>query len=347
MVETCLLGSDKASSADAWDQFVQSSSDGMLFHLTMWKELVEEVFRHKPHYIVARSRGEIFGVLPLFEVCGFRAGHCLYSVPYAVYGGICGLNPEASAALIREAKCLAQRLRVRYVELRQLQNPMPGLPTRRPFVTFAKLMDPEPKANFLAIPRKQRRMIRKGKAYRLEARRGWEPLAEFYQTYSINCRRLGAPPFPRRLFEVIRDRFGSAAQLLTIWHDQKLVAGVISFFHQDRVMPYYGASLPEGRTLAANDFMYWELMRASCLAGYRVFDFGQSHVGSGAYNFKRNWGFEPDSIAYQYVLVRDTVAPTWEPSSTRLDLAIEAWKRVPLPLTKWLGPALIRWLPLY
>ena len=67
-------------------------------------------------------------------------------------------------------------------------------------------------------------------------------------------------------------------------------------------MPYYGAALPSAFALAPNDFMYWEVMREACLAGYRLFDFGRSRVGSGSFAFKRHWGFEAQPLAYQYVL---------------------------------------------
>ena len=346
-METCLLGEDGAPSEDAWDRFVRSSPDGTPFHLTAWKRVVEEVFGHRPHYLVARSAGEIRALLPLFEVHGLRSGRCLSSVPYAVYGGICGSDTRSWAALLEAAGRLGTELRVRHVELRQLHHPLPDLPTRQPFATFTRELDPEPEVNLRAIPRKQRRMIRKGERGGFEARRGWESLREFHDVYAIDRRRLGAPPFPRRLFEAIRDRFGPAAELLSVWREGRLVAGVVSLFHEDRVLPYYGASLPEVRRLAANDYMYWELMRASCRAGYRVFDFGQSHSGTGTHAFKRHWGFEPEPISHQYVLVRSAAAPSRSPSDSSSRLAMEAWKRIPLPLTKWLGPAVIRWLPLH
>jgi CelD/BcsL family acetyltransferase involved in cellulose biosynthesis len=85
-------------------------------------------------------------------------------------------------------------------------------------------------------------------------------------------------------------------------HEDRVIAGVISLFHEDRVMPYYGAALPSAFALAPNDFMYWEVMREACLAGYRLFDFGRSRVGSGSFAFKRHWGFEAQPLAYQYVL---------------------------------------------
>ena len=58
---------DGLNGETAWDQFVRSSATGTIFQLTTWKRVVQEVFGHVPHYIVALEDGEIQGVLPLFE----------------------------------------------------------------------------------------------------------------------------------------------------------------------------------------------------------------------------------------------------------------------------------------
>lgn len=344
-VRVCTLGVGESPGESDWDRFVDASPDGTPFHRIAWRRVVEDVFRHRPHYLLAVADGAVRGVLPLFEVRGLRTGHVVLSVPYATYGGLCGSDPDARIVLLDAARSLGERLRARYIEVRQFFHPLSDLPTRYPFATFARALDAHPDANFRAIPAKRRNMIRKGTRHGLEARDGWEPLAEFYELYALHRRGIGAPPFPRRLFEAIRDRFGSAAELLSVWRGGTLLGGVLSLLHGDRVMPYYAASLPEARSLAVDDFMYWQLMRRACLSGYRVFDFGSSHEGSGTYTFKRLWGFAPEPIAHQYVLIRDSEPPSHQPSGANPLVAV--WKRLPLGLTKRLGPSVIRWLPLY
>ena len=88
------------SQETAWDQFVRSSPNGTVFHLTAWKRVVETVFRMTPHYLFATDGDTIRGVLPIFEVRGLLSGHVLISVPYGVYGGLCGTDPEARASLL-------------------------------------------------------------------------------------------------------------------------------------------------------------------------------------------------------------------------------------------------------
>jgi len=97
--------------AAEWDAFVRTSAEGTPFHLTAWKGAVEESFGHRSHYLMAKRAGAIEGVLPLFEVSGWRGGRSLISVPYGVYGGICAATDEARLALLEAAEMLAQRRR--------------------------------------------------------------------------------------------------------------------------------------------------------------------------------------------------------------------------------------------
>ena len=169
-------------------------------------------------------------------------------------------------------------------------------------------------------------------------------------------RNLGSPVFPKRLFRALLDAFDKECQILTVWHRDRMVAGVLTLFYEDQVLPYYGGALREALPLAVNDFMYWELMCHAARAGYRTFDFGRSRAGTGAYDFKRHWGFEPVPLPYQYVLLGELSMPNVSPSNPRVHLAVEAWKRLPLPVAKFLGPPsdevpavnilmLGRWLP--
>ena len=156
---------------------------------------------------------------------------------------------------------------------------------------------------------------------------------------------LGSPVFPRKLFHAIAHECGKDCELLTIWKDDGMVAGVLTLLHEDQVLPYYGGALREAFQYAVNDFMYWELMCHAAKAGFRVFDFGRSREGTGPYDFKRHWGFEPEPLPYQYVLLNGAELPNLSPSNPKMRLAIETWKRLPLSLTKRLGPALTKYLP--
>ena len=328
-----------------WDAFVRTSDEGTPFHLTAWKRAVAETFDFPAHYLVARQGHRIEGVLPLFEVRGPLGGKALISVPYGVYGGICATSAAARWALAGRAEALAQDRRAAYVELRQRHEQGLGLPTKSLYVSFARAISKSDEENAAAIPRKQRRMTRLGATHGLRAEIGRDHFDDFYEIYAHSLRNLGSPVFPRTFLRGILDAFDKDCQILTVWRDDRMVAGVMTLFYEDQVLPYYGGALREAFRYAVNDFMYWELMRHAAAAGYRIFDFGRSREGTGSYDFKRHWGFEPVALPYQYVLLRNARPPNLSPANPRFKLATRVWKRFPFAVTKALGPCVTRYLP--
>ena len=336
---------DLVGDTPEWDAFVRASAAGSPFHLLAWKRAVQTAFGLKPHYLMATRGGGIEGVLPLFEVRGLLGGRALISVPYAVYGGICAEAPAVRDALLAAATERARRVGAGYVELRHRSGQEMDLPTKSLYVTFSRPISASEEENLEAIPRKQRRMTRQGAKHGLRAELGMQHVDAFYEIYAASLHALGSPVFPRRLFHAVVSEFGKECELLTVWRNDHMLAGVLTLLYEDQVLPYYGGALREGLQYAVNDFMYWELMCHVAGAGFRVFDFGRSREGTGAYNFKRHWGFEPRPLPYQYALLAGATMPNMSPSNPRMHLAVEAWKRLPLVVAKRVGPFLTRFLP--
>ena len=117
---------------------------------------------------------------------------------------------------------------------------------------------------------------------------------------------------------------------------------MLNFYFRDEVLPFYGGGIAAARQLAANDFMYWEVMRRACQRGYRIFDFGRSKIGTGAYAFKCNWGFKPTPLVYQFRLARGSSVPDLNPLNPKLAVFIAVWKRLPLTVATRLGPLIVR-----
>jgi FemAB-related protein (PEP-CTERM system-associated) len=120
------------------------------------------------------------------------------------------------------------------------------------------------------------------------------------------------------------------------------LSSVLSFYFRDEVLPYYAGDAVAARELAANDFKYWELMRRACARGLKVFDYGRSKQGTGSYAFKKNWGFEPTPLHYEYCLYRRDTVPQNNPSNAKYQLLIKTWRRMPLSWANWLGPFIVR-----
>jgi hypothetical protein len=109
-------------------------------------------------------------------------------------------------------------------------------------------------------------------------------------------------------------------------------------------MPYWGGGTHAARALRANDRMYFELMRHARARSCTHFDFGRSKTGSGAYHFKRNWGFEPEPLTYAVWSAPGAPARDADPTSAKHALQIAVWRRLPLGIANRLGPLIARGL---
>ena len=336
----------KGEDAPRWDDFVRRCPQATFFHLSAWRDIVEEVFDHRTFYLYAERAGDIVGVLPLAEVRSRLFGHALVSLPFCVYGGIAtaeDAGPETLHALESKAETLAQALGVQHLEYRNLQPRHEEWPRQAElYVTFRKEILPEVEANLLAIPRKQRAMVRKGIKNALVSEVD-ETVDRFFALYADNVLRHGTPALPKRFFEQLKERFGEACEVLTVSSPEgKPLSSVLSFYFRDEVLPYYAGDDLAARELAANDFKYWELMRRACERGCKVFDYGRSKVGTGPYAFKKNWGFEPQPLSYEYRLYKRDSIPQNNPMNPKYRAFIALWKRLPIGVANRLGPHIVR-----
>lgn len=332
----------RSGDAAAWDEFVMSVPDGTFFHLSGWKSIVEQVFRHRTRYLLAERGGRIIGVLPLAEVRSRLFGHSVSSLPFCVYGG-CAVADEGAIAPLHDAAAeFAGETGADYLELRNFASREPAWPRQDLYVTFRKVIDPDVEANMLAIPRKQRAMVRKGIKAGLRTEVD-ATVDRFFDLYADNVHRHGTPPFPKRYFEVLKASFGDRCEpLIVLDGEGRPVSGVLSFYFRDEVLPYYAGDVTAARDLAANDFKYWDLMRRACERGCRIFDYGRSKRGTGSFDFKKNWGFEPTPLSYEYQLLNVDRVPENNPLNPKYQLFIRAWRRMPRPVVNAIGPWIVR-----
>ncbi|MCU0886671.1 MAG: FemAB family PEP-CTERM system-associated protein [Rubritepida sp.] len=339
----------EAGSAAAWDGFVRATPAATFFHLTPWADVIHRAFGHPTHYVFAEQDGAVVGVLPLARMKTRLFGDVLASTPFCVYGGSVAATPEAAAALEAHALDLHRRLGTPALEFRRRGAADPGWTGRPPlYFTFRKpiaaIADPA-KGMQANIPRKQRAEVRKAiDKFGLRSVSNSDTRA-LHRIYAESVRNLGSPVFPHRYFRLLADAFPDAHDVTTVFDGEAPVASVLNFHFRDEVLPYYGGGLRVARENKANEFMYWEVMRrASLERGARIFDFGRSKIGTGAFDYKKNWGFEPEELHYCYRLAEGAAIPENNPNNPKYRLFIALWKRLPLPVANLLGPPLVRGL---
>lgn len=336
-----------AAARERYDAYVREAPDATAFHLSAWGRAVRKGTGQTPHYLVAEANGAIVGILPLIHVKSPLFGQSLASNAFAVYGGPVADSAAAHEALDAAAWALAEKLGVSSVEYRNQRRLRPDWPAKtEAYATFRRALGADSDANLKAIPRKQRAEVRRSLEFGLETRvaRDARAISDHFAVYSESVRNLGTPVFPRRLFESLLEYYGEDADILTVSKDGRPVASVLSLYFRGEVLPYYGGGTREARALRANDHMYWMLMEHARERGCASFDFGRSKIGSGPYSFKKNWGFTPQPLAYEYRLAPGARIPDVNPNNPKYRLMIETWSRLPLWLANRLGPVLARGL---
>ncbi len=338
------LAAQDGATAARWDEFVLACPEATFFHRAGWQTIVRDVLGHETYFLYAETHGRIQGVLALAHVDSWLFGRSLVSLPFAVYGGVAADNDLATQALEREAQRIAQTLGVAHFEARNIHARHADWPTQDLYVTFRKPILADDEANMAAIPRKQRAMVRKGLKNGLTSELD-SGVERFFDLYASNVHRHGTPALPRRYFKALRDEFGADCEVLTVLGpDARPLSSVLSFYFRDEVLPYYAGDDESARDLAANDFKYWELMRRACARGLKLFDYGRSKQGTGSYAFKKNWGFEPQALHYQYCLYTRETIPQNNPANARYRNLIGLWRRLPLQVANLLGPLVVRHL---
>jgi len=337
---------DECRRIEAW---LDSQSAATPFHRPVWVRAVAQGTGNGALALLAERCGEICGYLPFTAVHSPIFGAVLASSGFAVGGGVIAAGEAECDLLFAAAEELAARLSIPSIELRggDLPQGRPGWSTRTDsHCGFIAPLAADDEAQLLTIPRKQRAEVRKGLEQDLTVTTGSAAADRkaHYAVYAESVRNLGTPVFPRGLFDAVLDSFGEDADILTVWHAGAPVASVLSLYHAGAVMPYWGGGVWAARRLRANDRMYYELMLHARRRGCERFDFGRSKTGSGAHDFKRNWGFEPVPLSYASWTADGQEKRDADPTSTRHALQIAVWKRLPLAVANRLGPLIARGL---
>jgi FemAB-related protein (PEP-CTERM system-associated) len=323
---------------DAW---IMAHENGLPFHRPKWLNAIEYGTGQAAHCLIAESGGDIIAILPFHLVHSPLFGRALVSSGFAVGGGILS-NSHAATGKLAEAICeLSECWSCPTVELRG--GSLPGgdwIEKNESHANFLKTLQVGDEAELLAIPRKQRAEVRKGmeNGLTIETGRDQRDLDWHYAVYAESVRNLGTPVFPRALMASVIGTFGGDADILTVLSDGRPVASVLSVYHNDTVMPYWGGGVWDARRLRANDVMYYALMNHARRRGCTHFDFGRSKTGSGAYAFKKNWGFEPAPMAYAIHTADGQEPRDVNPNSPKYNAQIALWQKLPLPIANRLGP---------
>lgn len=312
-----------------------------------WLGVVCKAFDHRAFCIVVRQGQQSIGVLPLALVKSLVFGRYLVSLPYVNSAGVMAKNDHVARILVDAAVRLADELRVRHLELRHERHvEHSALTASLTSKVHMRLALPDSvDALQEQLRSKTRNKVRKGEQQGFTEHWGRDDLLEeFYDVFSRNMRDLGTPVFGRELFQTILSDLPNEAEFCVIRSERKPIAASLLIHRASVTQVPSASSLREYNSTNANDWMYWRLLVRAVERRQHVFDFGRSTIDSNTYAFKKKWGALPEPAVWQYY-VRQGDPTQMRPENGKFQRAIRIWQKLPLPLTRLIGPAIVRGIP--
>lgn len=329
-----------------WEHYACSHAAGSPYHQLFMREVLRDVSGHRPHYRIAVDAvGRVCGVLPLVELRSRLFGHFLVSLPYVTYSGPLADSDEVATALMLDACGLAKDLGVSHAEFRDCQPRDGDWPRRSDKVNMQLSLPDSADALWRGFGSKLRAQIRRPiKAGAVAKIGGREFLDDFYAVYARNMRDLGMPAQPKSLFAAVLEGYPEVYIVVVYLAGTPAAAGFTLGGYGRLDIPW-ASSLREYNHHSVNMLLYWEALRLAIALGHDTFDFGRSSPDSGTYRFKRQWGAHPVPLYWHYWLRDGASMPSLSPESTKYQLMIAAWQRLPVSVTTFIGPRIIRALP--
>jgi FemAB-related protein (PEP-CTERM system-associated) len=333
---------------ERWNSFVMSAGNSSCYHLTGWKNVIERSFGHKSYYLLAEDmENKVRGILPLVQLKSALFGNFIISLPYFNYGGICADNEEISNHLLKEAAGIALEKNIEHIELRHTHLTINGLPVKTSKISMRLELPQKAEELFNSFSSKLRSQIKRPEKVGMYVKSGREEELEgFYDVFSTNMRDLGTPVYSKEFFKNILEEFPETTRINTVYAKMgdPVASGFLVGFKEILEIPW-ASSLRSYNQYSPNMLLYWSALMFACENGYKIFDFGRSTPGEGTYKFKEQWGAKPIQLYWQYWMRNGGPLPELNPKNPKYQMAIKIWQKLPVALTKIIGPAIVKNLP--
>jgi len=341
-----IVRAQNVEDARLWEEFVETQAAASNYHRWNWKSVLERSFGWPTFYLMAIEAGRVKGILPLAWQKSWIFRGCVASLPVLSAGGVVADSPTAAAALLEEAKRVTTQVGAKFLELRYRGPSGDHLPVRDDKLTVVRPLGPDSEKMWAELGTKIRTKIRKATNAGMTAEfGGMEFLGEFYALFCENMRDLGTPVYGRPLFEEIFKAFPQHTHICIVRLQGEVIATSFLTGFRDAIEAKWSASKSQYLSLKPNMFLYWNLFCFAGQKGYKVFDFGRSTPDSGTHVFKMQWGSESIPLNWAYWLPAGEALPQVNTRNPRFEAAIRIWQKLPVAVTRTIGPSLVRHLP--
>ncbi len=330
-----------------WIEYLQSDDDADICHHPAWGRILHETFNLDSVLIIHRSDGRIDGGVPVVIFDQMLTGKAMISMPYMNYGGLLGRTEATRNDLVGACREILASSRANYMEFRHVGRGIGPLAhrTRENRVTFRMDVDRPADEILAGLRRQTRTRIRKVERSGMTSYYGQDRLDHFYALFSIAMHEHGTPVMPRRFFEGVLKHLSDHANFMIAYVNDRPVGGKLVLTFKDRVTMVWGCYPHRYRDYLANYFLTWELIKKLADSPIHWLDFGRSPRTGGGFTYKSNWQPEFIPLYTDYLLSEDYEIPLLKPENPKFRLAIKTWKRLPVWVTRRVGPRLAKYFP--
>lgn len=333
-----------------WDTFVENHPFGSIYHLSGWKQVLEESFKHiKGNFIAIRddNSNEIIAGIPLYTVRSLLTGNRLVSAPFAMFCDPLISTSEELETLLPPVFNMYKRERASYVETRTVmtsshfQNSF--FKPSKSYIHHYLQLDRSPEQLIKTFHKKSICVpISKAQQNKLKIRNGKSKadLFDFHHIYLHLRKRLELPPIPYIFFESLMKVFGHSQQLTLLLADfeGKTIGCSILLKFKKTVITEFGCDNIKFRKLYTNHFLDWEAIKLAHNEGYEFISFGRTSADNkGLIVYKSRWGTKAENISHFIFPEGVKSLIDEDQQSWKYRLVKQLAKNAPLPIFQMLG----------
>ena len=329
-----------------WFAFAARQVNAPAYCQAPWPGIIHSAFSNPTRVWAAFSeQGEILGGVPLTFFDSRLFGRFAVSIPYFNYGAVLTPYFNVVKALFEQLPRVCESERLSHIEIRTMQ-PGLGLPSLSKKVSMVLQLPKTVQQLDEQLGAKVRAQCKKAEPFSPEVRfGGLELLDDFYHVFAINMRDLGTPVYSKRWFREILAHPEVVASLVVVYVAGKPVSAGFLVGHNGMLEIPWASTIKNANAMDTNMWMYRQILAYAVREGYQFFDFGRSTKDSGTYRFKKQWGAEPYEHYWYYALPEGGTMPGLNPDNPKFRLMIAVWKKLPVWLTRIIGPPVVKNIP--
>lgn len=340
-----VLDSTDRKACEKWSSYAETNPGSSMYHRIEWKQLIENVFGHECYYFYASVDDKVVGILPLVRLSSRIFGDFMVSVPYFNSGGAIADSLQIEQRLMQTASEQAEEIGVSHIEYRD-DISRENLPVRDEKVNMILSLPDSTENLWQSFSSKLRAQIRRPQREDTSTDiGGLDCLNDFYTVFAQNMRDLGTPVYSKSFFKQILSTFPESSKIIIVRLGKRPVAAAFLLGHNETLEIPWASTIKSVNHLSMNMLLYWEVLKFAVESKCRYFDFGRSSKNAGTFRFKQQWGAKPKQCYWHYWLKGDAELPSLNPNNPKFKLVIAVWKRIPVWLTKYIGPGIVKNLP--